>query len=74
MNSLKPKVLRTDCGEVDAGYDLVFDLLRGAEDVGVVLGEAADAEQAVHGAGALVAIDVAEFGVALREVAVAARR
>ena len=53
-------------GEVDAGDDFVFDLLGGAEDVGVVLGKAADAEQAVHGAGALVAVDVAEFGVALR--------
>ena len=73
MNSAKPKVLRTDFGEVDAGFDLVFDLLGGAEDVGVVLREAADAEQAVHGAGALVAVDVAEFGVALREVAVGLR-
>ena len=38
--------------------------------MGVVLGEAAHAEQAVHGAGAFVAVDVAELGVALREVAV----
>ena len=53
-------------GEVDAGFDLVFDLFGGAEDVGVVLREAAHAEQAVHGAAAFVAIDVAEFGVALR--------
>jgi hypothetical protein len=39
--------------------------------VGVVLGKAADAQQAVHGAGALVAVDVAEFGVADGQVAVA---
>ena len=58
-------------GEVDAGAHLGFDLLGRAEDVGVVLREAADAQQAVHGAGALVAVDVAELGVALREVAVA---
>ncbi len=58
-------------GEVDAGDDLVFDLTGGAEDVGVVLGKAADAEEAVHGAGALVAVDVAEFGETDGEVAVA---
>jgi len=57
-------------GEVDAGDDFVFDLAGGAEDVGVVLGKAADAQQAVHGAGALVAVDVAEFGVADGQVAV----
>ena len=57
-------------GELDAGYDLVFDLAGGAEDVGVVLGEAADAEQAVHGSRALIPVHVAEFGVALRQVAV----
>ncbi len=52
--------------EVDAGYDFIFNLGGSAENVRVVLREAADAQQAVHGAGALVAIDVAEFGVALR--------
>jgi hypothetical protein len=36
--------------------------------------KAADAEQAVHGAAALVAVDVAQLGVALGQVAVAARR
>ena len=46
-------------GEVDARGDLVFDLLRSAEDVGVVLRKAANAQQAVHGAAALVAIDIA---------------
>jgi hypothetical protein len=42
--------------------------------VRVVLRKAADAQQAVHGAGALVAIDVAELGVALGQVAIALRR
>ena len=51
--------LEDGVGEVDAGDDFVFDLRGGAEDVGVVLGEAAHAEKAVHGAGALVAVDVA---------------
>jgi hypothetical protein len=37
-------------------------LLVGAEDVGVVLGEAAHAHQAVQRAGGLVAVDIAEFG------------
>ena len=61
-------------GEVEASLDLADDLAGSAEDVSVVLGEAADAEQTVHRAGALVAIDVAELGVALREVAVGLRR
>ena len=46
-------------GEVDAGFYFALDLFGGAEDVSVVLREAAHAEQAVHGAGALVAVDVA---------------
>jgi hypothetical protein len=52
-------------GEVDAGGDFAFDLRRHAEDVGVVLREAAHAQQAVHGSGALIAIDIAQLGVAL---------
>ena len=55
-----------DLGKVDAGGDLALDLRRHAEDVGIVLSKAADAKQAVHGAGALIAVDVAELGVALR--------
>ena len=53
-------------GKVDAGGDFALDLRRHAEDVRVVLRKAAHAQQAVHGSGALVAIDVAELGVALR--------
>ena len=67
----KPKRMQDGFGEIDAGFDFGFDLRRHAEDVGVVLGEAANAQQAVHGAGALIAIDVAEFGVALGQVAIA---
>ena len=51
--------------------DLVLNLLGGAEDVGVVLGEVAHAEEAVQHAGELVAVDQAELGHAQRQVAVA---
>ena len=50
--------------------DLGLDLVLGAVDVGVVLGEGADAEQAVQDALALVAEDVAELGEAQRQLAV----
>ena len=53
--------------EIDASFDFGFDLLRSAENVGVVLGEAADAQQAVEHAAALVAINGAEFRQAHRE-------
>jgi len=47
---------------VDDAADLVFDLLEGAEDVGVVLGEVAHPEEAVQHAAHLVAVDLAELG------------
>ena len=50
--------------------DLVGDLLLGAVDVGVVLGEGAHAQQAVQDALALVAGDAAELGQAQRQLAV----
>ena len=58
-------------GEIDAGFDFGFDLRRHAENVGVVLREAADAEQAVKDAAALVAIDGAKLGEAHGKIAVA---
>ena len=60
-------------GKVDAADDLVFDLLRRAEDVGVILGKAAYAHQPVHDARALVAIDRAQLAQADRQVAVGAK-
>src|SRR5713226_7814656 len=48
--------------EIDAGFDFGFDLRGHAKDVRVVLGEAADAQQAVEHAAAFVAINGAEFG------------
>src|SRR5260370_313879 len=53
-------------GELDAGLDFGFDLRGHAEDVRVVLGEAADAEQAVEHAAAFVTIDGAELGTVYR--------
>ena len=50
--------------------DLALDLIGHAEDVGVVLGEGADAEQPVQDALALVAGDVAVLGQPQRQVAV----
>src|SRR5882762_11548562 len=49
-------------GEVDASLDFGFDLRGHAEDVRVVLSEAADAEQTVEDAAAFVTIDSAELG------------
>src|ERR1017187_5162155 len=47
-------------GELEAVHHFVFNLVGGAEDVGVILREAADAEEAVEHAGALVAVERAE--------------
>ena len=60
--------------EVDAGDYFIFNLAGCAEDVRVVLSEAADAQKAVHGSGALVTIDVAELGETDGKIAIAARR
>src|SRR5229473_3197694 len=49
-------------GEIDAGFDFGFNLRGHAENVRVVLGEAADAQQTVEHAAALVAIDSAKLG------------
>ena len=58
-------------GEVQAALDLVEDLVLGAEDVGVVLDEVADAQQAVQRAAGLAAVQQARLGAAERQVAVA---
>ena len=52
--------------------ELVLHLLAGAVDVGVVLGHAPDAGQAVHHAGLLVAVDRAELEEPQRQFAVGA--
>ena len=58
-------------GELKAVHDFVFDLLGCAEDVRVILREAAHAEQAVEHAGALIAVDRAQLAQAHRQIAVA---
>ena len=50
---------------------LGLDLVLGAEDVAIVLGEAAHAHDAVQRAGRLVAVAGAELAIAHRQVAVA---
>ena len=58
--------------ELDRRFDLADDLLRCAEDVRVVLREAAHAEEAVANAVLLVAVDRPQLGVADGQVAVGA--
>ena len=59
-------------GEIEDRQDFTCDLLRQAEHVGVVLGEAAHPHQPVHHAGPLVPIDGAQLGPADRQLPVAA--
>ena len=59
-------------GEIKDLQDFVADLLGQAEHVGIVLGEAPHAHQAVHHPGPLVAIHRSEFGPANRQLPVAA--
>ena len=58
---------------VEAAEDLVLDLLAGAEDVRVVLGDVAHPGQPVQGPGSLVAVKRRRLGVAQRQLAVAAQ-
>ncbi len=61
-------------GHLEEAVDLVRDLLGLAVDVGIVLGEGADAGDAVERAAALVAMQARELRPADRELAVAALR
>ena len=80
---LRPRAeLDLDVGEAEGGVDvlheaddaehLFFELLGGAVDVRVVLGEVAHAEEAVQHAAHLVAVDTAQLCHAQRQVAVGA--
>ena len=68
-----PSVSRMILHEVEAACDLRRHLLLGAEQVGVVLGEAAHAGHAAEFAGLLPAVDGAELGQPHGQVAVAVR-
>ena len=70
---VQPQRLQHEAGHLDAAAELVGHLLLGAEDVGVVLGEAADARHAVQLARLLEAVHRAELGQPQRQVAVAPR-
>ncbi len=50
-----------------------LDLLRGAEEMGIVLRESADTGQAVELAALFIAVDCPEFGISQRQIPVAAR-
>ena len=58
-------------GQFENAADLLFDLLRTAEDVGVVLREATDPHQAVQHSTTFVAVDCAQLGEAQGQFPVA---
>ncbi len=60
-------------GEIKDAQDLITDLFRKTEHVGVVLGEAAHPHQAMHHAGALVAIHRSQLRPADRQLSIAAQ-
>ncbi|MBA7715224.1 hypothetical protein ES703_124265 [subsurface metagenome] len=58
-------------GKVQAAQDLILNLVRATENVGVVLGETSYPQQAVHDARTFVTVDRAHFGPAEGQFAVA---
>jgi len=60
-------------GELQGGADFLPDLVGRADDVGIVLGEAAHAEQAMQDAGLFVAVHGAQFGPPERQLPVGAQ-
>ena len=73
MKSSKPKSLSISSEKRKHSGDLVGDVFFAHEEVAVVHGEAAHAQQAVQHARALVAVDRAELRVADRQLAVRAQ-
>ena len=67
----KPEGLEHEEGEVQHPRDFLFDLVRTAEQVGVVLREPPHAQQAVQDPRSFIAIDRPQFGVTQRQVTVA---
>ena len=68
--SVKPYVLSVSIANCETVHDFIFDLFRSAEDVRVVLRKSADAQQSVHDAGTLIAVDRTEFAQTDRQVAI----
>src|SRR5580704_14262045 len=73
LELLEAKIFHHSEGEVDASFDFTFDLRRHAENVRVVLGETAHAQEAVEHAAAFVAIHGAEFGETHGQIAITAQ-
>ena len=63
----------TSADKGDDALDLAVKLLRSAEDMGIVLGKAADPQQAVQHPGPFVAVNRAELEITERQVTVAAQ-
>src|SRR6202023_681497 len=74
LEFIKAEVFQHVAGELHAIRDFLLNLVGSAEDVSVVLGKAADAQQAVHDARAFIAVDCAEFAEAHGQIAIGAQR
>ncbi len=74
LELVEAKILQHVEGEFQAVRDLVFDLLRRAEDVRVVLGKSAHPQQAVHHARTFVAIHRPQLAQAHRQIAIRLQR
>ena len=70
----KAKGVEHQLGKLNAAHNFIFNLRRGAEDVGVILGKAADPQQPMHGARTLIAIHIAQLRIANRQIPVALGR
>ena len=73
LHILESEALPHIHAEAEDFADFVFDLFRRADDVGIVLREAADAHQAVQHAGLLIAVNRAKLGPAGGQFTVGAR-
>ena len=71
LELIKAEILHHSEGEIHASFHFRFDLRRHAENVGVVLRKAADAQQAVQHSAALVAVNSPEFREAHGQIAIA---
>ena len=74
MKLLEAKGAKIEAHELNAALDLLFDLVRAAEDVGVVLREAAHAKEPMEHARALVPVDRPELSQPDRQFPVTLQR
>src|SRR5690348_14580405 len=71
--AVESEILHHGKRKIHAGLDFTLDLIWPAEDMRVILREAADAQQSMKDSSALIAINRAEFGEAQRQFAVTAQ-